>query len=616
MFGRYAKNVGENVMGRLKPVELNYWIEEAKYCEERQKHELVKRNNYPFLINYYEGIEKINPSSPHVSTAEVYAIINEYFPNTNSIISEIMFQNPEIITEATKPDAVGNEKLMKAALTYGFDKSDAIIENRVALFDMLFAGYGAVEVGHIIDKESNPFTPSEEEYNGRQTILEKIAGKAKEFFSVEDVERKEAEESPKKEEAYATTEKTYVRRWSPLCVPLDYRAEVLKDRRYNLKKIWLTKAEFDAIYPDYKKEVFPSEKDEYDNQKFMYEADKNKILLYEFQIRRKENEFYNLIIAPCYKKSEIEYVKRPYPTNGFNMKIGTLHKYGKLYPISFAQINKKINDEMNEYIRFMMSVAEKNIPKFKVTDGLKSDGEAALRSTEINDLVKVEKMSDVEPLQPTNLSVENKELQAMFRQQKEKGWAVSDVRLTGKGGSEFAEEIKVQEAGFQSRQIDIQEGLKDLIKQEVETLKDLIVVYWDGEYFFKITGGQKPEWYIPQSVINPLNGKPMVLNPLTDILTTDYEIKIDISTALRPNKERRKKEIIEYLTWLTSPVVQQYLMSQGKTINIEEFKKSADQFGFNGETLLIDLQPAPTMPINGAQLPPVETSQPQGVLVA
>jgi hypothetical protein len=602
-------------VGKLKPIELTYWLNEAKMCEDRMKYDLVKRNNYPFLINYYEGIEKVNPTSPYLSTAEVYAIINEYFANTNSIISEIMFQNPEILTEATKPDAAGNEKLMKGALTYAFDKSDAIVENRVALFDMLFAGYCAVEVGHIIGEEENPFAPSEEEYNGRQTFLEKTAEKLKELFSTEDVERSEAEQAPEKEEAYATTEKTYIRRWSPLSVPLDYKADVLKDRRYNLKKIWLTKAEFDAKYPDYKKEVFPSEKDEYDTQKFSYQADLNKILLYEFQIRRKENEYFNLIIAPCYKKSEIEYVKRPYPTNGFNMKIGTLHKYGKLYPISFAQVNKKINDEMNEYIRFMMNVAEHNIPKFKATDGLKSDGESALRSTTINDIVKVEKMSDLEPMQPTNISVENKELIAIFRQQKEKGWAVSDTRLTGKGNAEFATELNIQEAGFQARQIDIQEGLKDLIKQEVETLKDLVVTYWDGEYFFKVTGGQKPEWYVPQTVINPMNGKPLVLNALTDILTADYEIKIDISTALRPNKEQRKKEMIEFLTWLTSPVVQQYLMNQGKTINIDEFKKAGDQFGFNGETLLIDLAPAPMGP-EGAVMPPEGVMLPEGAPIA
>jgi len=591
-------------MGKLTPIELKYWIEEARQCEERQKHEVVKRNNYPFLINYYEGIEKIDPTSPYVSTATSYAIINEFFPNTNSIISEIMYQNPDIITEATKPDAVGNEKLMKSALAYGFDKSDAIVENRVALFDMLFAGYCCVEVDHMPKDDETAFnTPSMEEYNGRQSALENIVSKVKGLFSSQDVEDKEALESPKKEEGYATNEKTFVRRWNPLCVPLDYKAEVLKDRRYNLKKIWLSKADFDAKYPNFKDKVYPSEKDEYDYSKFSQQNYTNKILLYEFQIRRKANEYYNLCIAPGYGKSEIDYYPRPYATNGFNMKIGTLNKYGKLYPIALAQINRKLQDEMNNYVKFMMEVAERNIPKFVASSDIKSEAESALRSKEVNDIVYVEgsPVNKVVPLQPTNVSVENKELLAIFRQQKEKMWNVSEARLSGKGDAKFMGELEIQEAGFQASKGDIQEGLRDLIKQELETLKDIIVNFWDGEYFFKVTGGQKPEWYIPQIAVNPLTGQPMVQNALTDILTGDYEIKVDISSALRPNKERRKKDVIEYLTWLVSPAVFGYLQSQGKTINVEEFKKAGENFGFNADTLLIDLQP---LPVPGQEVAP------------
>src|SRR3990167_10527450 len=144
-------------MPKLSLAEIRYWLEEAKSCEERQRYELIQRNNYPFLINYYEGIEKISPTSIYVSAAQVYSIISEYFPNTNSLISEIMYQNPDISAEATKPfetlqsyqkfqqafpeGGITPEMLMATALKFGFKKLEALIENRVALFDMLYAGY-------------------------------------------------------------------------------------------------------------------------------------------------------------------------------------------------------------------------------------------------------------------------------------------------------------------------------------------------------------------------------------------------------------------------------------------------------------------------------------------
>src|SRR3990167_3519290 len=106
---------------KLTIAEVAFWLAEARSCEDRQQKELIRRNNYPFLINYFEGIEKISAgNTDRVSSEQRLSIINEYFPNTNTLISEIMYQNPDILIEATKPDAEEDEPLMKAALTYFF----------------------------------------------------------------------------------------------------------------------------------------------------------------------------------------------------------------------------------------------------------------------------------------------------------------------------------------------------------------------------------------------------------------------------------------------------------------------------------------------------------------
>ena len=293
-----------------------------------------------------------------------------------------------------------------------------------------------------------------------------------------------------------------------------------------------------------------------------------------------------IVICPSYKESEVDYFKRPYVTNGFNIKIGTLHKYGRIYPVSFAQINKKMQDEMNHYVKFMMEVAERNIPKYVVDKArVKPDAISILKNKKVNDVASIEGPIQlaIQALSPTNVSVENKELLAIFKDQKEKLWSVSETRMKGQSQAKFATELEIQEAGFQARQTDIQEGLRELIKQELETLKDIIVNFWDGEYFFKVTGGMKPQWYVPQVI----NG--MVINPLTDLLTGDYMIKVDISTALRPNRERRKKEVIEYLTWLIQTALP-LLLQTGKTINWDSIARTAKDFGLNPENLFVDLQ--------------------------
>ena len=187
------------------------------------------------------------------------AIINEHFPNTNSLISELMYQNPDLVITPSKPSAEEGAPLMKAALNYGFDKSDALVENRVALFDMLFAGVCFVEVDHILpenERTGMKVLPSEEELEQRkplfQKVRDKLVGRAKDEKKAEiNLEKSR----PPDEESYSTNEGTFVRRWDPLNCPLDWRAERVKDCRYRLKKIWMSKAEFDAKYPQHNKDV-------------------------------------------------------------------------------------------------------------------------------------------------------------------------------------------------------------------------------------------------------------------------------------------------------------------------------------------------------------------------
>jgi len=599
-------------VGKLNMSEVKFWLDEAKKCEDRQKIDLIKRNSYPFLLLYYEGVEKINALSPFVTTAESYAIINEYFPNTNAKISELMHKYPDIVCQATKPDAESNENLMKSALDYGFKHTDALIENRVALFDMLFAGYCAVEVDHIIDEaQAVEGLPDEQQMTKNEQDNRPLLQKAKDLIlgGNDETENKIEAEFPRKEEAYSTNEKTYIRRWNPCNVPLDHRANVLRERRYNLKRIELSQSEFNARYPKFKDKVRATDNIQ-DFERLDQQDYKRKVLLYEFQIKKKNNEYWNIVVSNQSPTEEIDCWKRPYITNGFNMKIGTLHKYGVLYPISFAQINKKMQDEMNHYVKFLMECAERTMPKYGIDKNrVKEDGEEALKSAMVNDLVRVDGQPAIaiQPISPSIVSRENKEMLQLFTDQKQKLWNVSQSKLSGISNANFATEVNIQEMGMLQSSSDVQEGLRLVMKEQIECLKDIVINFWDGEYFFKVTGGQMPQWYIPQKVLNPINGQPLILNPLTDILTGDYELDIDILSAMRPNREQKKKETVDFLTWCIN-ILQPFLMTQGKTLSIDELKKAVAQFGQNPDTFIVDLQQMGVPPMGQGgpldQLPP------------
>ena len=580
--------------------DVKFWISEIKACEERQKKELMARNHYPMLIQYYEGQQSGKEETPIAGdSVKKLAVINEYFPNTNSLIAEIMYQNPEITTEARRPEAPSpvpgqlpinveeNEPTMSSALKYGFDKLEALNENRLALFDMIYAGYSAVEVNHFFSRE--PVTPKECEakLNLAQTIMSK--------FKAED---ELAENLPPVEQS-KTKDESYMHRWNPLDILLDYKANRLKELRYIVKKIRLSHSEFKAKYPQFANLVRATQSIEWANHE--QEEHRKAVLLYEIQQKQKD-KYVTFVIASSFDTQELDWYERPYETNGFNIKIGTLHKYGALYPKSYAAVNKSMQDDINNYVTHQMEVAERNVPKRGInTKKVKADGIAALNSTKVMGVVPTDGGAEsIYEIPGGRVTIENKELLALFDRHKEKLWSVSEAR-TG-GGSvkpEFAEEIKVQEAGFLARQADIQEGLRQLIREELDTLKDIIVSFWDDAHFFKITGGAKPTWYQPEVRINVNTGQPEVINPLTDILTKDYEVDVDINTALRPNKERKRKEVMEYLTWLAGTAMP-ILQLHGKMISIEAIEATARDFGLNPKTLLIDMQIPTEQPEEGA----------------
>lgn len=602
--------------GQLTMAEVKFWLSEARSCEERQKIELCQNNNYPLLINYFEGVESTENIYPHVSAKKKMAIINEYFPNTNALVSEIIFQNPDILLSALKPSAEEDLPIMKAALAYFFDKSDALVENRVALFDMLYAGYCAVEVDQMPEPykaQSDYGQPKQEPQ--QQGFLAKAMAGIKEAINPEQVENNLALLSPPMEASFATVQGTYLRRYDPLDVPLDWRAERIKDRRYNLKKVWMSKAEFDAKYPDFKDLVNPTD-EKFDYSKHGLDMHNRKVLVYEFQVRLKGHKYQTICLSPSYQSRELDTFIRPYTTNCFNMKIGTLHKYGKLYPRSMAQVNKQMADEMNSYVRHLMDVAQRNIPKrLYDKNKVKADAIDSLMNIKVNDMAPVDGNPSlaIYSLPPTQASLENKEMLSIFQDQKNKLWSVSESRISGRSQAQFATDINVQEQGFEERRIDIQEGLRLLMQEQLDTAKDIIVTFWDGEVFLKLTGHEKMDWYEPMTIPDPNDpNKSIVSNPLTDILVADYDVKIDIASARRPNRDQQLARMSAFMQQIVQ--IRPILIEQGKDINIDEIRRISKEFGWNPDKIFIEhnTASAPTVPLpTGESISPEENARRQ-----
>jgi hypothetical protein len=433
-----------------------------------------------------------------------------------------------------------------------------------------------------------------------------FGGNKQDSGSVKEVEEKLYTEIPREEAAYSSPDKTYAKRINPCEVILDYRAERIKDTRYRGKVIKMSHSEFKAMYPKYADQINATEGIPYSAHK--NDSDSKVVILYEVELKKGDTEYCTYLFAKNYKLSEIDYWERPYRHNGFSLKVQTIDEYGLLYPKSRAALNKNNQDDINNYLTFAMEVAERNIPKRIVAkDALDNGAMEALRSNRVNDVVVVKGTASggkIETLTNTNVSTENKELLQGFFKQSEKLWSVSESRISGQSNTEFATEIQIQEQGFQVNVRGIQNSVRNLWRQELDGLKDIQANFWDEAYYFQYTGlDGKPTWYEPQ-----VDAMGNVITPLADEITADAEVDIDLSSMLRPNKEKLKKDLTEFATWLISPAVVAIAQMNGKVIDLESINKVVKEWGWNPDNIFKDAAPPPNLGMPPTALPPSQVN--------
>lgn len=103
------------------------------------------------------------------------------------------------------------------------------------------------------------------------------------------------------------------------------------------------------------------------------------------------------------------------------------------------------------------------------------------------------------------------------------------------------------------------------------------------------------DWYEPDI----RNGK--IINPLSDILTGDYEIDIDIASARQENRQDKLNKMFFFMTQLAQ--IRPILNAQMKDINIDEIRKISKEFGWNPDKIFVDFKPQlqPTVPTAGGE---------------
>lgn len=595
---------------KISKEEVAYWKKEIEAGQKRKKEEFDEVIGYENLVRYFEGFHnKIGTKIDEI------AVLDEFSTALVSVINGTYYQNPTVSVSPTRPEAeapvqpdlmfmiknpnfkpFSRAELMKASIDYAVKKCGLKLEAQMALFDLLVAGFCVIECNHrsvpyeqdqtdMVDRD-----PLETIVDGAKALGEKMVemfGQAKDgALSDAEIEEQVAKETSSFSDKFQ--DQTYFKRWDPNEIIFDPRARVFKESRFLTKLVKMSLADFKVYYPKFKDQVpsqFVSETGTAGTKR--KQEHKKEVTVAETEIKQKDGSV-NVLCTTRGINEALDYRPRAVVTNDFTMKYGCIDKYGKVYPVSRAKKAKKPQDDLNHYVTIQMEHADRSPRKVAVyMEGLSAAGKATQMNSDV--YANVEKITpqpvyEAMPQQP--VSIDNEKLQLAMKDSVNKHFGTSEnAKAGGKSDNEFATQDELESIAFQASTSQVQDSLGDVLREVLDTLKDIIMQFWDGEDYFKVTGiVGGDQWYTPE------------MGPLADLLLGDYDIEIDISSAARQNPAVERANNVKLMDVLINPATQGFLASKGVSLSLQPIKNVIKSFGNNPEMVFEPLPLPPMMP--------------------
>ncbi len=601
----------------IQPIEISkeevaFWKAEIRASLKRQKDEFITRIGYEKCIKYFEALQTAEGAD-----ISQMAIIDEFSPAIISILNTVYNQNPSVAVTALRPESDGMvhpsliyllqnpdfkpfklSDLMNGAMKYGMDKVGMKEEMQLAAFDLMVAGFAVTEMNFMAEQKGvqqdsrvDATTPQSETLIDNSLVDkagQMIAGlidKVKKAFTKEEVEEDVA--SKVQNERIDFTDSTYCKRWNPLDVLFDSKAVVFKDSRFITKIIYMSLADFNVRFPDFKGRISSSSGFVTDTTYQTHNDPDHRKGIKVFQTEIKKKGVRNCILVTVDGIDEaLEYYEDPIITNGFKLKYRCLDKYGKIYPMSRAKKAMKTQDDINHYMTIQFEHVDRAMRKIAVyMQGLTAAGQSAQRSSDVYAIVEKQTPQAVYEAMPAPSVVpENKEIIALCKDSINKTLQTSELAKSGKSDNEFATQDVLESQSFQVSTNAVSDTLQDLADELLDALKDIIMQVWDGEDYFKVTGIKGgDQWYTPE------------MGPLADILVGDFMIKSNMITAQKPNPMKDRQESIEYAGWITSPQTMAFAQMHGKRPSMMALDNVVKNFNQNPETAFEDIEMTPPM---------------------
>ena len=489
-------------------------------------------------------------------------MLSMVFGSANTILPNLYHDNPGPIITALRgssPSGISTDEsaaLMSAIIKYYMKKNDAKRENQESALNAYWFGLGWKKVGYTRMSEPQPSIEGEPE---TQTD--------KPFSFMGLMGKKPSPLQSKDRMEYVDEEGLFNSSESPLNVMLDHKSD-LRNCKAILHRVPRTLYEL-MNFPGYDPSAMTEMEEKFKHARgSRLDTRDVDLTLNELHVRQR-NGIWILSWVDGFDKP-LQYEKSTWQGRGFQLvPLSFTNEPGVRYPVSHMKMAVQVQDRIDKLASlFYETVARSRNMLFVNRNHLEQGTIDAIEQNKIQGIALVNQLNQGTFAHAQSPSVQNDlpTLMTMAQQNLTQLMGADAQLTTGKSSNKTLGQDELARVGTQIRESGMQDRVKDWLIKQFEMEGMLLQEYCDAELKLEITGDDFADPIRAEAMQKQAVEFMTMQNPIAArryIEKVEYKYDMNVSDAVRPDREKIMSDIERVLAFTTNPIVEQSINEDG-----------------------------------------------------
>lgn len=523
--------------------------------------------------------------------------LSRIFTTTNTLMPNLYYENPRKLAIPRKGTDPTIAAYMTAAQNYYMDATNQKRENQEAIMNAWFFGLGWKKVGYHVATE--PLVNNPENKLGP---LEKMALGAKNILGLKP-DQQEARDVPE----YVRFETLVNTSESPCNILVDHKGDLM---RHKVIAHQLPRTLHDlTTFGNYDKGAIDRYREMKQVERGTRFDDRNiELTLVEMTIEQR-NGIWLLTFIEDFDRP-LRYDKASHQGSMPFTPIMFTYEPGVRYPVSHMKVASNVQEWIDNVVNLQLEIIGKMRNQFYINRNLFDKGKSVdFEKNRIGGILEGNRPAtngDIAEISSKGVPPDMFNILGLFQQSATEILGSTEQRVSGKSKNDTFGQDKLAEMGGQIREGGLLDRVRDWLIAQSHKEGEMLRQFSNAQITLEISPRDYADPNIAQQVMARLVEFGTPLHPLSlrHYLQGQFDYRVNIYEAVKPNNPQRRREYMELMGLFAQPQVTQELLMQGKRIRMDKLSQEiAKTFEvIDAEGLIENLDPQQQAAIQATQV--------------